>query len=212
MRPGGAAAGGRCWRPAACAEAAWAAAVWTAATWSAVDAWFAWNNAAPQEYAYGNTIVYQDGAVYYGTQLKGTAAAYYQQAADLASTAADASSGQDSQWLPLGVFGLMRPGTKTPDAVFQLAVDKNGAVRGNCYKEATKATVPVQGAVDKRTQRVAWRIGNDKDLVVETGLYGLTQDESTALVHFGPKKTTQYLMVRVKQPAQDGTPSGASGG
>ncbi|MCH5376100.1 MAG: protocadherin [Planctomycetes bacterium] len=200
------------WRPAAYAPAAWNAAIWRAAAWPAVGTWFGWTDVTPYAYDYGTNIVYQDGTVYYGSQPEGTAAEYYDQAADLANTGADASDDENSQWLPLGVFALMRPDTKTPDVVMQLAVDKNGIVRGNCYIEATKKTVAAHGAVDKKTQRVAWRIGENENLVVETGLYSLTQDQSTALVHSGPQQTTQYLMVRMKQPSQDGTQSSTGNG
>ena len=193
-------------------SAAWATAAWTAATWASVDTWLAWPAATPYAYDYGNSIVYQDGNVYYGTQPAGTATQYYQEAANLADTGAGAAAGKDSQWLPLGVFSLMRPDTKKPDVVLQLAIDKQGTLRGNCYEEASQKTIAVQGSVDKKTQRVALRVGDRKDLVIETGLSSLTQDESTALVHSGPQKTTQYLMARVKQPAQGQPPSGASGG
>jgi hypothetical protein len=44
--------------------------------------------------------------------------------------------------------------------------------------------------------------------VVETGLYNLTQNESTALVHFGPDQTEQDLLVRIKQPAEGQTAAG----
>ena len=200
------------WHPAAYASAAWAETAWRAATWRSVGAWLAWDAVGPYAYDYGNSIVYQDGNVYYGTQPAGTASQYYQEAANLADTNASAPADNDSQWLPLGVFSLMAPDKKTPDVVLQLAIDKQGTLRGNCYEEANQKTVAIQGAVDKKTQRVAIRVGDRKDLVIETGLYSLTQDESTALVHSGPEQTTQYLMVRTKQPAQDQQASASSGG
>ena len=107
----------------------------------------------------------------------------------------------DAQWLPLGVFGLMANGKKTPDMVFQLAVDKNGTIRGNYFDQVTQNNLPVTGAVDKHSQRVAWKVATGQGLVVETGLDNLTQDESTALVHFGADRTEQDLLVRIKQPA-----------
>jgi hypothetical protein len=188
------------WYPGAYAPAAWAATAWNAANWPAVGTWLGWGDVSPYAYDYGDSIVYDNGNVYYGNQPAGTTTQYYQEAANLAGNGGTAQPSQDTQWLPLGVFSLMPPGAKTPAYVVQLAVDKNGVVRGNCYEEATKATVPVQGAVDKRTQRVAWRIGGNKDMVFETGLYSLTQNESTALVHQGSQKTVQYLLARVKQP------------
>ena len=90
---------------------------------------------------------------------------------------------------------------KTPQMVFQIAVNKDGIIRGNFYDQITKTNMLVTGAVDKKSQRVAWRVGNNQFLVVETGLYNLTQNESTALVHEGPAKTEVETLVRLKQPS-----------
>ena len=71
----------------------------------------------------------------------------------------------------------------------ELSEDQKGKIR----------TV-LQGQVDKETQRVAFRIGDSDDFVAETGLYDLTKDECPVLVHFGPDKTEQYLLVRLDNP------------
>ena len=92
-------------------------------TWASLGSWLGYADAEPYSYNYGNSIVYQDGKVYYGNQPAGTAQQYYQEAADLASSTGRADAAPDAQWLPLGVFGLMANGKKTPDMVFQLAVD-----------------------------------------------------------------------------------------
>jgi hypothetical protein len=123
--------------------------------------------------------------------------------ANLANSGASADGSQDTPWLPLGVFGLTASGQKTPNMVFQLAVNKDGVIRGNYCDPASQTNLPVQGAVDKKTQRAAWNVGGNKAMVVETGLYNLTKDESTALVHDGAGKTQQYVLVRMKQPSQD---------
>ncbi len=192
------------WCPAGHDAAAWAAAAWAPATWASVGSWLGYG-AAPTYYPYdyGDNITYQDNNVYYGTQSAGTTAQYYQEASSLAGSGATADVSQDTQWLPLGVFGLMAAGQKTPSMVFQLAVNKSGVIRGNYYDQASQANLPVQGAVDKKLQRVAWSVGDNKKLVVDTGLYNLTQDESTALVHNGPDQTQQEVLVRMKQPSQD---------
>jgi hypothetical protein len=36
--------------------------------------------------------------------------------------------------------------------------------------------------------------------VIETGIYNLTQDETTALVHFGDGKTQTWFMTRMPDP------------
>jgi arylsulfatase len=51
------------------------------------------------------------------------------------------------------------------------------------------------------------KLGANKNLVIETGLYNLTQDHSTALVHYGADRTQQYVLVRIKQPNQQNTPN-----
>jgi hypothetical protein len=113
---------------------------------------------------------------------------------------APASSGNNSQWLPLGIFGLVESDSKTPSRTFQLAVDKQGTVRGNSTDQYGNM-LPLQGAVDKRTQRVCWTVGTDKTTVYDTGLYNLTKNESPILVHTGPKATVQDMLVRLKKPA-----------
>ena len=52
----------------------------------------------------------------------------------------------------------------------------------------------------RRTQRVAWIVGDNKNTVGETGLYNLTKDKAPALIHIGKDKTQQWLLVRLKQP------------
>ena len=168
-----------------------------AATWPAIGTWLGWN-LTPAYYDYGENITYQDDTVYYGNQPAATTQQYYQQAVDLAN-ANTATSSDETQWLPLGVFGLMADGNTAPQMVFQLAVDKAGVIRGNYYDQVADTTVPVSGSIDKKDQRVAWHVGANKNLVIETGLYNLTQEQSTALVHYGADKTQQYVLVRLKQ-------------
>jgi len=94
----------------------------------------------------------------------------------------------------------------------QLAVNQQGIVRGNYTDEVTDTTLPVHGAVDKKTQRAAWTIGDNKYSVMEVGLNNLTQSEAPALIH--KNGTTQrWLMVRLSQASQreiDQSNSGAS--
>ncbi len=61
--------------------------------------------------------------------------------------------------------------------------------------------LPVHGAVDPQTQKLAWTVGNSTRVVGEVGLYNLTsQNEAPALIHIGPDKTQQWLLVRLKAP------------
>ena len=87
------------------------------------------------------------------------------------------------------------------DVTLQLAVNKQGVVRGNStgFSDSGQTKV-IQGSVDKKTQRVAFTVGDNQSEVVETGLYNLTKDEAPVLIHFGADRTEQWLLVRLQQP------------
>jgi hypothetical protein len=201
------------WHPYETNNEAWANAFWDAVSWAAVDGWLDNTDEPPQNYDYGDNVVYQNDNVVVNSQPVGTAQQYYQQAEAIAvadahpqatdsAAATQAGAGQGSakeQWLPLGVFGLMRPDQQKPDMIFQLALDKQGIIRGNYFSEVSDKTQPVYGSVDKKTQRAAWTVGDNKKVIVETGLYNLTKDETTALVHLGPDHEQRYVLVRLKQ-------------
>ncbi len=187
------------WTPTGVDAGLWAAGAWDAATWPALDNWLGWDNATYYPYDYGQYITYNGDNVYYGSQPAGTAQQYYQEASNLAATTPAAPANTTPQWLPLGVFGLVQGDSKTPTLTFQLAVDKEGTIRGNSSNQYSDV-LPIQGAVDKRTQRVCWTVGTDKTTVYDTGLANLTKSEAPILVHTGPKITQQEMLVRLKHP------------
>ena len=47
--------------------------------------------------------------------------------------------------------------------------------------------------MDKKSQRVAFTVGDDSADVIETGLYNLTKDQAPALIHYGKDRTEQWL-------------------
>ena len=89
--------------------------------------------------------------------------------------------------------------------LLQLTVSKEGIIAGTFYNETTDVSHPIEGMVDKETQRAAWRPADDsnEELVMETGIYNLAEDETTALVHFGSEKTQEWLLVRLEDPDAD---------
>ena len=68
-----------------------------------------------------------------------------------------------------------------PAMIFQLAGNHEGIVRGSFYSTITGTTLPVHGAVDRKTQRVAWTMGDNKSTVIDTGLANLKKDASSLL-------------------------------
>jgi hypothetical protein len=103
---------------------------------------------------------------------------------------------------PLGVFGLVQGEEQVAEYIFQLAINREGVVRGNYYDALADNNLKVYGSLDKKTQRVAWSVGEKKEVVFEAGLNNLTQLRTTILVHYGKERTLQMMLVRIEQPAE----------
>ena len=142
-------------------------------------------------------MVYVNGDEY------GSAEKYYDDVAEQAASAPEISEekAKEVEWLPLGVFALSSEGVNASHMYLQLAVTKEGVISGTFYNETTGAVHPVEGIVDRETQRAVWRAadGTNKDIVMETGIYNLTQDQTDVLVHFGPDKSQTWRLVRLKE-------------
>lgn len=158
----------------------------------------------PAIYDYGTTVVYEDNNVYYNGEMVGTAEQYALQATDIATKAQDFKPAENEEWVPLGVFGMVQGEEKDANNIFQLAINKDGVLRGNYYNALSDTTVPVSGFVDRTTQRAAWTVRDRKDTVYETGIGNLTQPQTTMLVHFGKDRTQQWTLVRLDPPPADG--------
>jgi hypothetical protein len=151
-------------------------------------------------YDYGNNVTYEDNSVYVNGDNVGTSEEYYSQATQIAATGTEAEAPSDGDWLPLGVFALSKKDQQKSEVTVQLAVNKQGVIRGNYTDTATGQNQVVQGSVDKKTQRVAFTVGDNTENIIETGLYNLTKDEAPCLLHFGKDRTEQWLLVRLNNP------------
>jgi hypothetical protein len=195
---------GTAWRvqyPGAWVATGWTTyALWSTATWGTAANYCGYAEQPPIYYDYGTSVVYEDNSVYINGDVAGTTEEYYDQALSIAATGAEAKAQPDGDWLPLGVFAFTRADNPNSDITIQLAVNKDGVVRGNYTDTATKQNQVVQGSVDKDTQRVAFTVGENKTSVIETGLYNLTKEEAPCLLHIGKEGTEQWLLVRLKNP------------
>lgn len=190
--------------PGAWAATGWGAgAAWVPATWAVVAGRCGYPAAAPVSYNYGDNVVAQDGNVMVDGQNVGTTEEFSQQASDLAASGLEAEASANDEWLPLGVFAMVRDEKQHPHLILQFAINKQGILRGNYTDEVTDNTQPIHGAVDKQTQRAAWTVGDNSQTVMEAGINDLTQSEAPALIHKNGK-TDHWLLVRLEQPQQDG--------
>jgi hypothetical protein len=191
-----------------------AATVATAGTFLAIDAY---NDATyqPPVYDYGVNVVYQGDGVYVDGKRTASAKEYNEQAIALADQPASQppapappEQGKQAEWLPLGVWALAQEEKGDAYMFFQISIDKEGVVSGAYQNVLSGEKAPVSGQVDKKTQRVAWRMGTG-NTVIETGLQNLTQDVASCLVHFTPDSTQTWLLIRQKQPEMPTAPQTA---
>lgn len=178
---------------------------WRHCGWGAFGTWFAWNWAQPVSYDYGSNVVYRDNNVYVDDQQYATSAEYYQQAETIAESIPEGVDAEQIEWMPLGVFAIAEEDGIDNGMLVQLAVSKEGIIAGTFYNDSTDEGRPLEGQVDRETQRAAWKFadGKNSEIVMETAIYNLTQEESTALVHFGADKTQTWLMVRLPEDSNE---------
>src|SRR5208282_34987 len=99
---------------------------------------------------------------------------------------------------------VVAEGQTTTDKLVQLAVNKEGNIRGNYQDLLADKITPVAGSVDKQTQRVALRIEGNNSLVAETSLYNLTNDEVPVLIHFGADRQEDRTLIRLNEEEAKG--------
>jgi hypothetical protein len=173
---------------------------WLPMSWAYLIGFYTGLASAPVDYDYGNTIAYVENNVYDNGQDLGTAQQFAQQATTIAEQGQQADPPPTEDWKAIGVFALVQGDDKSSNNIFQIAINKAGILRGNYYDGVMDSTTPIYGSVDKKTQRAAWTIGKKKDRVFEAGIYNLTQSELPVLIHLGPERTQQMMLVRVEQP------------
>jgi hypothetical protein len=161
---------------------------------------------------YGMTVVYEGDTVYVDNKPvpKKT---YVQPVIEMASTVEQppppmppdpGATNAPAEWLPLGVFALAQEEKGDPVMFFQISVSREGLISGGYESVLTGDQKPIAGQVDKKTQCVAWRIGDNVETIYETSLANLTQDVSPLAVHFGMDRTQTWLLVRLPEPPQPG--------
>jgi len=192
---------------------------WRWGTAAALTRWVVRGWTQPIYYGYGSggNVYYEGDVVYVDGEQNCTSQEYYQQATEIAAAVPEMTDEQAEQveWMPLGVFALTKEGVDDSNLLLQLAVSKEGIIAGTLVNETTESVRPVEGKVDNDSQRAAWSFadGKNTDVVMETGIYNLTEDQCTLLVHFGAEKTQTWAMVRLdepEEPQESATPAAAT--
>lgn len=152
----------------------------------------------------GGETYYEDGAVYSEGQPI-PAEEYAEQAEEIVESAPEVENPDDMEWLPLGVFALSENSKSdaTPNLFLQLAVSKEGIVAGTLNNKTTDETESVEGMLDMDSGRAAWTIAGKTTPIMETKIEGLTENETSMLVHFEDGSTQEWLMLHMEKPADE---------
>lgn len=112
----------------------------------------------------------------------------------VAETAAEAL-----QWMTIGVYRLGPAGQTEASRTLQLAVDREGNVRGSHYDLISDEVDSVQGKVNKADLRVIWSIGEKGKTAFEAPLDELTGPEGEVTVRFPGGKTESWRISQLRK-------------
>ncbi len=181
---------------------------WRAPTSAAFGAFLgaSWAASKPVYYAYGagGNVYYEENIVYVNGSPAGTPEAYAQQAIDFAAAAPPPDETAEEDWLPLGVFAFTQEDVDDSQAMIEIAVNKQAVLAGTYYNEATQVSRPLKGIIDQESQRavLGFADGKNEDIVLEMGMFNLTQEEAPGLLHRGTEESSPVLLVRLQEPAE----------
>jgi hypothetical protein len=181
--------------------------VWLNVDWDTLANFWGVSSAKPPgDYEFGDNVKYQNEVVYFGDQPTAKAADFYRIAQTLAAKGVvkvvpgtKSPPPSTADWQPLGIFSLVHPTQKFSTTLFQLAVNKQGLVRGNCYNVLTGQLDTIHGAADKTNSRLAFTVGNNRSVIYDSGVGNLLNAQSPILVHMSKDQREQMTMVRLRQ-------------
>ncbi|MFM7251132.1 MAG: hypothetical protein ACKO5R_14635 [Planctomycetaceae bacterium] len=93
---------------------------------------------------------------------------------------------RQAPWLPLGTFAALPPGGSAeavPHVFLELALHRDGRVRGNYFDALADSVQPVAGRLDRQTGTVTWRVARGPECT--TAAEGLTSGRAEVRVE-GP--------------------------
>jgi len=174
------------------------------ANWGSVTSWCGYSGsyAQPVQYEYSDQGVYANGQeVQVDDEYTKQARELAKAGADLLQQTIDAQEADKLEWLPLGVFSLCDSKDGDPTIFVQLAISREGIIAGSYSNTQTNENLSVQGGADRESTRLAFTIGSNDDVVVETGLHNVTEAESSVMIHYSGTRQN-WLLVRMPPPQQ----------
>jgi hypothetical protein len=176
---------------------------------------YGWPRTYYWDYGPGEYIYYDDGVVYVNGRWYQPAPVFYERTVEIVERAPELTAEEAAQmeWLPLGVFAVTPDGAAEANLLVQLAVTQDGVISGTASDQRTGKAFPIEGLVDKQTQRAVWSFTDDSKqrILMETSVFNLTQPEATGLVHYGPNDLRVVQLVRLEDPSAGATSATVGG-
>jgi hypothetical protein len=184
---------------------------WRPFVWSSAVPWLTRVNLGPPIiFDYGSNVIdqaavpviIQNNIVYINQQPVASADVFAQQAIDLADLPAPAADAT-FEWMPLGTWALSADmDDPEPSIILQLAMSRDGIVSGTWYNRFNDASDAIEGRLDPETQRVALRKIDEPFVVLEVGLFNLSEPATSCLMHFGTLQTQVWHLTRLEMPEE----------
>lgn len=168
--------------------------LWRPAAWATVASWGAWNWATPYYYD-DDGYAYPLTANEYATNTTTTT-----QSQPVENDRTIVSTSEE--WIPLGVFALANNANEASqtDQFMQLSMNRTGEIAGVLYNSTTDQAQDLVGTVDNNSQKAYWSLADQKDSpIASTGIYNLTEDETSIQVHFPNGSNQTKTLVRLQQ-------------
>jgi hypothetical protein len=105
----------------------------------------------------------------------------------------------DLEWMPLGVYATGPKDATQAHIYQQLAVSKQGELKGNYYDSITNTTQPVSGSIDRETRKARWKVGGKGGATFETSLDALMKTPSDVTMKSGGAEH-DWELVLVQKP------------
>jgi hypothetical protein len=167
--------------------------------WSNIVIWLPWQWKRPIYYYYDNDNIYYSTTEDYTSLIPvDSKEQFIAQAVRIANGHYPIST-QQSDWMPLGMFTIASDNDDMPKRYLSLAISKQGAVTGAYFDAASNTTLEIQGGIDPESQRIAWKFVGKDWPIMESGLYNLTKEESTLLIHTSSSSTKTELLIKLNQ-------------
>lgn len=137
-----------------------------------------------------------DGTVSVLVREEAEAASIAEPTAGAPATVSLSQEESSSPWLPLGAFAAVPAGSDSslaPHVFLELALHRDGTVRGNYFDAVSDAVHPVTGRFDRERGSLSWRIGSG-GAEFETTAEGLAGGRGEATVRRGTTERSWLLI------------------